>query len=121
MRYISDRRSRDPAYPFCRDPQPYFCPALAAANRAINVLVERQSPATKTGDLRRNASEKLRFDQLGRSARLASPETHFAPTRERPDLGGSESKRDPYGESQAKSACLIYSPYLMLAPEVSGY
>jgi len=34
-----------PAYPICREPQPDICPAFTAANRTMNALVERPSPA----------------------------------------------------------------------------
>ncbi len=62
----------------------------------MNVLVERPSPAIKTGDLCPDDSENCRFHPLWRYARLAPPENplraHPA-ARERPDSGDSDSKR----------------------------
>jgi hypothetical protein len=62
----------------------------------MNVLVERPSPAIKTGDLCPDDSENCRFHPLWRYARLAPPENPLRahPTaRERPDSGDSDSKR----------------------------
>ncbi len=62
----------------------------------MNVLVERPSPAIKTGDLCPDDSENCRLHPLWRYARLAPPENPLRahPTaRERPDSGDSDSKR----------------------------
>ncbi len=62
----------------------------------MNVLVERPSPAIKTGDLCPDDSENCRFHPLWRYARLAPPENTVRAhptTRERPDSGDSDSKR----------------------------
>lgn len=62
----------------------------------MNVLLERTSPAIKTGDLCPNDSENCRFHPLWRYARLAPPENPLRAhptTQERPDSGDSDSKR----------------------------
>jgi SAM-dependent methyltransferase len=76
-----------------------MCPSFTAANRIMNVLVERPSPAIKTGDLCPNDSEHCRFHPLRRYARLAPVENPLRahPTaRERPDSGDSDSKKESH-------------------------